>query len=59
MFILMILYDFCLLPTQFCYMIVYIRRVESRVQIADQPEAKYVFWAAAILFLRLQQRTPY
>jgi hypothetical protein len=35
MFILMILYDFCLLPAQFCYLIVYIRTVESRVQIAD------------------------
>jgi hypothetical protein len=33
--ILMILYDFCLLPAQFCYTIVYIRKVESRVQIAD------------------------
>jgi hypothetical protein len=36
MFILMILYDVCLLPAQFCYMIVYIRKVESRVQIADR-----------------------
>jgi hypothetical protein len=34
-FILMILYDFCLLPAQFCYIIIYIRNVESRVQIAD------------------------
>jgi hypothetical protein len=31
MFILMILYDFCLLPVQFCYIIVYIPKVESRV----------------------------
>jgi hypothetical protein len=30
-FILMILYDFCLLPAQFCYIIVYIRKVESCV----------------------------
>jgi hypothetical protein len=35
-FILTILYDFCLLPTQFCYIIVYTRKVESRVQIADR-----------------------
>jgi hypothetical protein len=33
--ILAILYEFCLLPAQFCYIIVYILRVESRVQIAD------------------------
>jgi hypothetical protein len=32
----MILYDFCLLPAQFYYIIVYIWKVESRVQIADQ-----------------------
>jgi hypothetical protein len=36
MFILMILYDFCLLPAQFHYMIVHRWKVESRVQIADQ-----------------------
>jgi hypothetical protein len=36
MFILMILYDFCLLPAQFCCTIVYIRKVKSRVQIADR-----------------------
>jgi hypothetical protein len=36
MFILMILYDFCLLLAQFCYIIVYIWKVESHVQIADQ-----------------------
>jgi hypothetical protein len=29
MFILMILYDFCLLTTQFCYIIVYIWKIES------------------------------
>jgi hypothetical protein len=32
-FILVILYDFRLLPAQFCYLIVYIRKVQSRVQI--------------------------
>jgi hypothetical protein len=36
MFILMILYDFCLSPAQFCYIIVYIRKVESCVQVADR-----------------------
>jgi hypothetical protein len=35
MFILMILYDFCLSLAQFCYIIVYIRKVEICVQIAD------------------------
>jgi hypothetical protein len=35
MFILMILYDFCLLLAQFCHIIIYIQTVESRVQIAD------------------------
>jgi hypothetical protein len=36
MFILMILYDFCLFPAQFCYIIVYIRKVKSSVNIADR-----------------------
>jgi hypothetical protein len=36
MFILMILHDFCLLPAQFYYAVVYIQRVESRVQITDR-----------------------
>jgi hypothetical protein len=35
MLILMILYDFCLLTALFCYIIVYIWKVESCVQIAD------------------------
>jgi hypothetical protein len=34
MSLLMILYDF-LLPAQFCYRILYIRKIESRKQIAD------------------------
>jgi hypothetical protein len=34
--ILMILYDLCLFPAQFCYIIAYLRKVESRVQIADR-----------------------
>jgi hypothetical protein len=35
-FILMILYDFCVLPAQFCYIIVYIWKVESCVEIVDR-----------------------
>jgi hypothetical protein len=35
-FFLMNLYDFCLLPAQFCYIIVYIRKVGNRVQIANR-----------------------
>jgi hypothetical protein len=40
LFILMILHDFCLLPAQFCYIIVCIRKIESCVQIA----AQCAFW---------------
>jgi hypothetical protein len=36
MFILMILYDFCLSPAQFCHIIVYTPKVESCVQITDR-----------------------
>jgi hypothetical protein len=36
MFILMILYDFGLLPAKFFYIIVCIRKVETCVQIADR-----------------------
>jgi hypothetical protein len=36
MFILMILYDLCLLAAQFCYTVVYIWKVESCVQIANR-----------------------
>jgi hypothetical protein len=32
MFILMILYDFCLSRAQFCYIIVYIREIRVRVR---------------------------
>jgi ABC-type transport system involved in Fe-S cluster assembly fused permease/ATPase subunit len=35
-FILMILYDFYFSHAQFCCIIVYVRKVESRVQIADR-----------------------
>jgi hypothetical protein len=40
MFILMILYDFRLFPPQFYYIILYIRKVESCMQIAD----RCAFW---------------
>jgi hypothetical protein len=36
MFIHTIPYDFCLFPAQFCYIIVYIWKVKSCVQIADR-----------------------
>jgi hypothetical protein len=35
MFILMILYEFCLSQAQFCYIIIYIEKVESCMQITD------------------------
>jgi hypothetical protein len=38
MFVHMILYDFCMFLAEFSYIIVYIGKVESRVQIADQCE---------------------
>jgi hypothetical protein len=40
MFVPMILYDF-LSPTQFYYIIVYMRKVESRVQIADRGSDRF------------------
>jgi hypothetical protein len=43
MLILMILYGFCLLHAQFCYIIVYIRKTESRVKITDWDLAA-AFW---------------
>jgi hypothetical protein len=36
MFILVILYDFCLLRAQFCYIVLYIGKLESCVQIMDR-----------------------
>jgi hypothetical protein len=35
-FILMILYDFCLLPALFCYVIVNVRNLESHMNITDR-----------------------
>jgi hypothetical protein len=49
MFILMILYNFCLLPVQFCYIVAYIRKVESRVQIADRCTQKTPLPAVLLL----------
>jgi hypothetical protein len=34
--IFMILYDLCLLSAQFCYIIIYVRKFESHVQIANR-----------------------
>jgi hypothetical protein len=36
MVIFVILYDLCLLPARCCYINVYVWKVESRVQTADQ-----------------------
>jgi hypothetical protein len=56
MFILMILYDFSLLHAQFCYIIVYIKKVESHVKITDRcapwkfsSGAETVDWAGVIV----------
>jgi hypothetical protein len=35
-FMFMILYDFCLLPAWFCYVIVNVRNLESHVNIVDR-----------------------
>jgi hypothetical protein len=52
MFSLMILYDFCLLPAQFCYIIVYTRKVESCVKIADRCSLRKISNGAQNLVLR-------
>jgi hypothetical protein len=52
MFILMILYDFCLLPAQFRYIIVYIRKVESPVQMLDRCAPWKIFNGARMTLLR-------
>jgi hypothetical protein len=52
MFILMILYDFCLSPAQLCYIIVHIRKVESRVQIADMCAPRKISSGAENLVLQ-------
>jgi hypothetical protein len=36
MIVLMILYDFCFLPTQCYYVIVSVQKVESRLKIAER-----------------------
>jgi hypothetical protein len=54
-FILVILYDFSLLPAQFCYMVVYIWKVESRVQIMDWCAPWKIFSSAENLVLQALQ----
>jgi hypothetical protein len=54
-FILVILYDFCLLPAQFYYIIVYIQKVESRVQIVDRCAHWKIFNGAENLVLQALQ----
>jgi hypothetical protein len=39
----MILYDFCLFPAHFCYIIVYIRKVKSRVHLGKFPMVQRTF----------------
>jgi hypothetical protein len=51
MFILMILYDFWWLSASFCYIIVYIRKVESRVKIADRSAPWKIYTGAENLVL--------
>jgi hypothetical protein len=51
MFILMISYNFCLLPTQFYYIIIYVWKVESHVQIVDQCASWKIFSGADNLIL--------
>jgi hypothetical protein len=55
MFILMILYDFWLLPAPFYYIIIYVRMVESSVQIADQCALWKISSGAEKLVLRMLQ----
>jgi hypothetical protein len=55
MFILMILYDFCLSLAQFYYIIVYLRKVESCVQIADRCAPWKLFNGAESLGLQALQ----
>jgi hypothetical protein len=53
----MILYDFCLSPAQFYYIIVYERKVEIRVQIADRCAPWKIFSGAENLVLQEPART--
>jgi hypothetical protein len=55
MFILMILYYFSLLLAQFFYVIVYLRIVESCVQIADRCALWKIFSCAQNLVLHALQ----
>jgi hypothetical protein len=66
MIILMILCDSCLLPAQFCYTTVYIWKMKTRVQVADQyapwiisnGEEELFFSGAAILRSGCLYRIP-
>jgi hypothetical protein len=55
MFILMILCNFCLLPEQICYIIVYIGKTESGVQIADRRAPSEILNGAENIVLRALQ----
>jgi hypothetical protein len=55
MCVLMILYDFSLLPAQFCYIIIYIGKVESCVQIANWCAPWKIFSGAENLVLQVLQ----
>jgi hypothetical protein len=54
-FILMILYDFCLFPAQFYYIIIYIEEAESRVQIANPCGRRKISSGADSLVLQALQ----
>jgi hypothetical protein len=54
-FILMIMYDFCLLPARIYHIIVCIQKVENGVQIADRcPPSKIRSGAENLVLLALQ-----
>jgi hypothetical protein len=51
-FILMVLYNFCLSPAQFCYIIVYMRKIENREQISEGYEPRTISSGAKNLVSR-------
>jgi hypothetical protein len=55
MFTFMILYDLCLFLAQFGYVIVYIRKVELRVQISDRCAPGKIASDAGNLVFEVQQ----
>jgi hypothetical protein len=54
-FILTILYDFCLLPAQFCHIVAYMRKVENSVQTADRFAPSKIFSGAENFVLQTLQ----